>query len=75
MRPSTRSCERGMAKKINYNKISPEELEQLKELGHEIIIYDRECLRCEKKFKTPHRYNRLCNYCKLSPNVTKVQEW
>ena len=27
-------------------------------------IYKRECLRCDKKFKTKNKFIRLCNTCK-----------
>jgi hypothetical protein len=37
------------------------------ELGPELVepntIFKRECLRCDRKFETKNKFNRLCGQC------------
>ncbi len=40
-------------------------LGQFNVFRHE-ILYSRKCLRCDRKFITNNKFNRLCNHCNIS---------
>lgn len=40
----------------------------------EVDIKKRECLRCEKKFKSKNRFNRLCTNCKESSDYQNYSD-
>ena len=46
-----------------------------KEKSGKTSVKSRICLKCDKKFKSAHKFNRMCRKCKNKHNSAQWATW